>query len=155
MGYSTSFTGAFLSDRPFDEDTYQLLRGIGTTRRMKRAGLDTRYGIDGEFFYNPHSDCYGQERDPSIVDYNAPPSTQPGLWCQWVPSDDRQSLMWDGQEKFYAYIAWVKYLIEKIIIPRGYTLTGHVYWQGQDTDDFGTIAVNDNMVRIKERTLEP
>ena len=150
MGYTTDFEGAFELDRPLDEETYALLVGLNTTRRMKRKGLDPKYGTDGEFYCEPGSDGYGQDRDESIVDYNAPPSTQPGLWCHWTPTDDRTQLVWDEGEKFYYYTEWIVYLIERILKPRGYVVNGGVTWQGEDSDDFGKLVVKDNTVHQHE-----
>ena len=30
-------------------------------------------------------------------------TTYPGIWCQWVPTDDGKGIEWDGGEKFYNY----------------------------------------------------
>lgn len=150
MGYTTRFLGKFEFDRPLDDETYTLLKWISTTRRMKRQGLDEKYGVDGEFYFNPNSTNFGQEVDTSIADYNAPPSTQPGLWCQWTPTDDRTALVWDDGEKFYHYIEWLEYLIVKILSPRGYVLSGECEWQGEDPDDFGRILVSNNVVFVQQ-----
>lgn len=150
MGYTTDFSGSFQLDKPLDADTKALLVGLSTTRRMKRQGLDAMYGVDGEFYFNPNSDSSGQERDASIVDYNTPPSTQPGLWCQWTPSEDGTEIVWDGGEKFYYYTEWITYLIDAILKPRGYVLNGEVEWQGEDPNDFGKIVVLDNTVTEKQ-----
>ena len=120
---------------------------------MKRQGLDAKYGVDGEFYYNPDSTEFGQEHDGSIVEFNRPPSTQPGLWCQWAPTEDRQGLEWDGGEKFYDYVEWMQYLIEQILKPRGYVVNGQVTWQGEDSDDRGMIDVRNNVVHRREATI--
>lgn len=146
MGYTTDFRGEFKVDRPLDDETFNLINGIASTRRMKRQGLDKKYGIDGEFYFNPDSKDFGQEQEDSIVDYNTPPSTQPGLWCQWIVLDDKQTIEWDGGEKFYNYIEWIKYIIDKILIPRGYVLNGSVDWQGEEFYDRGRIVVRENVV---------
>ena len=82
---------------------------------------------------------------------------QPGLWCQWVPSDDGTTLAWDEGEKFYNYIEWLQYLIGHFIKPWGRILSGEVYWQGEESDDFGKIVVRDNEVLVCEgkRTYAP
>lgn len=146
MGYTTDFTGAFALDKPLDEETKALLVGLSTTRRMKRQGLDAKYGVDGEFYCNPGSDGCGQAHEPSIVSYNVPPSTQPGLWCQWTPSEDGTEIVWDEGEKFYGYTEWITYLIDAILKPRGYVVNGEVEWQGEDSNDFGKIVVMNNVV---------
>jgi hypothetical protein len=71
------------------------------------------------------------------------------LWCQWVPTDDGSELVWDGGEKFYNYVEWLDYLIDKILAPRGYTLNGECQWFGEERDDVGVIIVKNNIVTTK------
>ena len=75
----------------------------------------------------------------------------PGFWCDWVPSEDKKCIIWDGSEKFYSYIEWLKYLIKNFLEPSGYVLNGKVDWRGGDFHDIGTIYVNDNVVSTKLR----
>jgi len=150
MGYDTDLEGEFKINKPVDNETAKLLRGLAETRRMKRSGLPEKYGIDGEFFCED-TDDFGQDETPSqgkIVDSNEPPRTQPGLWCQWELQEDNQTLMWDGNEKFYDYIEWLKYLIDKILAPRGYVVNGKVTWSGEEQGDTGKITVIKNKVKI-------
>jgi len=149
MGYTTDFGGSFKINKPLDPETKNLLEGINRTRRMARKGLDKKYGVEGEFYCEDRTDC-GQGEHPSIVDYNRPPKTQPGLWCHWTPNADGTEIEWDGGEKFYAYVEWIEYLIEKILAPRGYKLTGQVEWKGEDSDDLGLIVIKNNVVKIKQ-----
>ena len=113
---------------------------------MKRNCSTALYGIEGEFYVNGE-DFRGQGDDFTIVDYNKPPRTQPGLWCQWIPNVDGTAIFWDGGEKFYEYIPWIKYLIEKILAPRGYTLNGVVDWVGENRNDQGRIKIVNNVVK--------
>jgi hypothetical protein len=141
MGYDTCFDGFFQTDKVVDEETYQLLRGLATTRRLKRVGLDPKFGRDGEFYVG--------DDERSIVDCNTPPETQPGLWCQWLVQDDHRTLKWDGGEKFYRFIDWIEYIIIKILKPRGYMLSGTVGWCGEDEGDRGEIIITDNNIRTR------
>jgi hypothetical protein len=109
--------------------------------------VDEAFGIDGEFFVFG-TGSYGQDNDSTIVDFNQQPSTQPSLWCQWVPNEDGTAIEWDGGEKFYAYSEWLFYLINKILAPNGYTLNGTVIWQGEETGDVGKIHVVNNVVTV-------
>lgn len=93
-----------------------------------------------------HND-FGQNRDISVIDYNKPPSTQPGLWCQWIAADD--GIEWDGGEKFYHAREWLEYLIRNFFEPEGYVLNGEVEWRGEDYDDLGLLIVQDNAVSEK------
>jgi hypothetical protein len=146
MGYHTDFSGKFIIDREVDGDTFALLRGLALTRRMKR-NVDPVYGVEGEFFISG-TGFMGQDRDDTVIDHNSPPSTQPSLWCQWLISDNKKEIAWDEGEKFYSYVEWIKYIIEKILAPRGYSLSGKVSWEGEDWGDTGTILIEDNKVSV-------
>lgn len=155
MGYHTEFQGQFNLNKKLDPATQEFLENFNKTRRMKRKGLDASYGVDGEF-YCGKGPC-GQDEEDNIVDYNSPPSTQPGLWCQWVPTPDGLYIEWDGGEKFYHYVEWIEYLIKKVLAPKGYVLNGVVYWQGEENQDTGKIVIKNNKVTTKEGriTYEP
>ena len=151
MGYTTNFQGKFKINKPVDFKTAKLFRGISTTRRMKRRGLPKKYGIEGEFYCKDREDS-GQSTTPSqgeIVEYNNPPSTQPGLWCQWELQEDNQTIQWDGNEKFYMYVEWLEYIIEKILAPKGYVVKGKVDWEGEDRKDNGIITVTNNKIKSR------
>ena len=148
MGYTTDFNGQFKINQPLDDDTYNLLVGLNNTRRMKRNVSQT-YGIEGEFYVEGSGD-FGQGNEDNIIEYNTPPKTQPGLWCNWVPTEGRNYIEWDGGEKFYNYIEWIEYLIEKILAPKNYILNGEVRWSGEDPSDNGVIIINNNTVKTKD-----
>jgi hypothetical protein len=101
--------------------------------------------VEGEFYVEGGGD-YGQADEDNVIDYNRPPSTQPDLWCQWVPTKDGKGIEWDGSEKFYGYVEWIKYLIAKVLSPKGYVLNGTVDWRGEEWEDAGTISIKDNNV---------
>lgn len=146
MGYSTYFNGEIAIDKAVDDETKRILDGLNQTRRMKRNVDESIYGKDGEFYFG--SGDFGQDEEENIVDYNCPPSTQPSLWCEWALSEDRQHFhLNDG--KVYEYIEWLKYLRERVLIPRGYSLSeGEISWDGDDQDDFGIISVKDNQIYV-------
>lgn len=148
MGYSTDFAGEFKLNKKLDDKLYAFLIKFNQTRRMKRK-INDIYGKEGEFFVDSKAEC-GQDWDnPNVVDSSEPPSTQPGLWCQWVPTEDRQYIEWDGGEKFYNFVEWIMYIIEKILKPNGYILNGEVKWQGEEFDDRGKIIIKNNKVKTK------
>lgn len=150
MGYTTEFEGSFEFDRPLDDETYEFLTKLAHTRRMARKVDEDIYGPEGEFYVDGGGD-FGDNHEDNIIDYNRPPGDQPSLWLQWVPTEDRRHLEWDGGEKFYYYITWLEYLIKKVFEPRGYKLNGEVEWYGEDRDDVGTIKVEDNKVTVERR----
>jgi hypothetical protein len=149
MGYTTDFTGKFELNKKLDLETYMFLRKLNDTRRMAR-NVDEKYGVEGEFFVDGGEDddrFFSNKAKSNIIDYNTPPKTQPGLWCQWTPTEDAKHIEWDEGEKFYAYIEWLEYIIEKVLKPKGYKLNGEVEYQGEDPSDFGMIVVKDNVVK--------
>ena len=93
-------------------------------------------------------DIAGQSRTPDVLAYDTAPDGQPGLWCQWAPTDDGAAIAWNGEEKFTAYDHWLRYLIEHFLAPWGVTLDGRVCWTGEDEEDRGTLIVARNRVRV-------
>lgn len=148
MGYTTDFNGRFKLNRKLKKADQTFLAKLSETRRMKR-NVGPEFGVEGEFYVDGKGFA-GQDEDSTILNYNEPPETQPGLWCQWIPSKDGKFIEWDGGEKFYDYVKWLKYLIEKILAPRGYILNGEVEWQGEDNRDVGKIVVTNNVVTTKQ-----
>lgn len=96
-----------------------------------------------------NEDSFGfSTRNKSIIDYNKPAKTQPGLWCQWVPNNDGTKIIWDEGEKFYCYVEWLAYLQDNFLRPWGYNLSGSVKYQGEDKYDSGTITVKGNDITL-------
>lgn len=153
MGYTTEFYGTFTLDRALDDETFDFLMKLATTRRMKRNeemlktmyGKD--YGIEGEFFVEEET---FKDSDQTIINHNTPPSTQPGLWCQWIPSEDRKSIHWDGNEKFYEAERWIEYIVDRVLAPKGYQLNGIVAARGEQYGDLWVIQIDDNEVTVQE-----
>ena len=143
MGYTTYFEGAIQIDRELDNKTYELLIGLSNTRRMKRN--IEGYGIEGEFYI----ESIDQDKDDTVIDTNNPPLTQPGVWLDWIPSEDRKNIIWNGSEKFYHGAEWMIYLIDKILAPRGYVLNGKIKAQGECANDRWNLIVKNNKVKVK------
>ncbi len=146
MGYTTSFDGRFDLNKPLDRDTLVYLKNFSETRRMARR-LPPKYGAEGEFYVN--GERGSGDHDDNVIDYNTPPSTQPGLWCNWTPNEEGTAIEWNGAEKFYNYTEWLQYLITNFLAPKGYVLDGAVEWEGEDSNDFGLIVVEKNSINIK------
>jgi hypothetical protein len=164
MGYTTNFMGEFILDRPLTPEHQAYLMKLERTRRMKRdptiasqlpdplrEAVGLPLGDDAEYFVGG-TGHFGQDRDSSIIDYNSPPGSQPGFFCQWVPTDDGRAIVWDEIEKFYEYIKWLKYLIQHFLKPWNYMLNGTVHWLGEDPSDEGLIEVHNNVVRVGRYT---
>jgi hypothetical protein len=171
MGYTTDFEGQFDLDKPLSEEHKAYLAKFSGTRRMKRnvsltgtrpdpvrEAVGLPLGIEGGYFVG-EGGFAGQEKGPDVIDGNRPPSGQPGLWCQWVPGSKYgeplpvdgpcESIVWDGNEKFYEYVEWLEYLIKNFLHPWGYNLNGEVQWFGEERSDIGVIIVKDNKVTTK------
>lgn len=161
MGYSTDFSGSFTLNKPLAENHRKYLMAFSGTRRMRRnpnkittpdpirEAVGLPLGHSGDYFVGADLNNAGQGMSADIIDYNCPPSDQPGLWCQWVPNNDGTEIEWDGGEKFYNYIEWIKYLISNFLKPWGYKLNGTVEWHGEEHGDMGRIIIKDNKVTIK------
>jgi hypothetical protein len=169
MGYDTVFGGSIevvFKDKKNRDEAAELINGLARTKRVARDLTKVEehlpkpvneYGVQGELFFPteewPWWSCCGQTYgDPSVADLNIPPVTQPGLWLQWIanPSEDddtKMSIVWDGNEKFYDYVEWMKYIVSKIIAPRGGMANGYIECCGDDCLEIMVIEVEDNYVR--------
>ena len=171
MGYSTDFEGVLKTDKPLTLEEAKFINMFSGTRRMKRnpkiasklpdsirevVGLPI--GKEGGYFVGGRG-SFGQSDDASVIDHNAPPKGQPGLWCQWIVDpagtdpenpEDLSTIGWDGGEKFYNYIEWIEYLIKHFLAPWGYKVNGTIDWSGEECTDHGTIYVEDNVVRTSD-----
>ena len=76
-------------------------------------------------------------------------SKYPGIWCQWIIADDNK-LKWNGGEKFYNYVEWLRYLIDNFFEKWDIKLNGTIKWRGEDMNDIGKIVVEDNKVTVIE-----
>jgi hypothetical protein len=67
-------------------------------------------------------------------------------YCQWQLTKDCQGIEWDGREKFYQYVEWLEHILTTVLIPNDITLSGIVYYSGEEVKDSGVIVVQDNQV---------
>lgn len=155
MGYTTDFEGEFTITPALNEHEVAYLTRFAETRRMDRVSGPYFVGGTGEF---------GQGPDDDIRDYNKPPEGQPGLWCQWVPTEEGAALIWDEGEKAYYMDKWIVYIIDHFLRPGAqaqasndpqfehftfdHMVNGTVYASGEDYDDLWAIRIKDNDVRI-------
>ena len=110
------------------------------------AGGAFYVGDAGGGFQDDTAEWRASLRQFGVVDYNKPPSGQPGLWCQWTPTSDGAGLQWDGEEKFYEYDTWLQYLIDHFLVPWGYQVSGAINWSGEEDGDVGILEVKGNRV---------
>lgn len=178
MGYTTEFDGEFFVTPTLQPEHAAYLREFSQTRRMKRnpnivsqmsdpirEAVSLPIGIEGEYFVGTGDNNparlgdvrlgLGQVRDQSVVDYNHPPNTQPGLWCQWMPSEDGTCILWSGMEKFYHYTEWIQYWINHFLQRWGYSIDGEVEFQGEDVTDRGVIVARNNHITLGTPLTRP
>lgn len=154
MGYETLFEGEFFVHPPLATNHLNYLVAFEAARHMKRDAIITvrkedplreavglPIGVEGGYYV-------ADESSDDVRDANHPPSGQPGLWCQWIPTEDGRAIEHDGGEKFYNYVEWIEYLIKHFLAPWGYLLNGSVEWNGEERKDFGTIRIIDNEITI-------
>lgn len=117
MGYSTEFKGGLKFNRELTHKEWLELRALGEE-------------------YS--SDLYAK--------YTDTPNTIPDSYLQWVPNADGTELVWNGGEKFYDYIHWLRWLIKHYMKPRDLVLNGKIEWSGEEFEDRGIIYCADNKV---------
>ena len=171
MGYTRTFRGSFRLSKPLTKKQAEYLTLFAHTRRMKRdaktaeslpdpvrvaAGLPI--GDEGGYFTGGVG-FYGQDEDISCLpcrngglrrDINTHPTEQPGLWCQWVPTKDRQGIKWDGGEKFYDHAAWLPYIQRHFLTRWGIKITGEVKWWGESKGHQGNTRIVPGRVYDRE-----
>jgi hypothetical protein len=158
VGYTTDFDGHINLEPALKPEQIAYINAFSGSRRMKRnaekveklsdplrAAVGLPVGRDGEYYVGGGQHGYNES---SVLDSNGPPAKQPGLWCQWVVSEDGKRLEWDGGEKFYEYIKWMEYMVKHFFNPWNILMNGSIAWQGEERDDFGTVEVVDNVVGV-------
>ena len=84
-----------------------------------------------------------------VLDFNEDPESisgdHPNSYMQWVPSESLDAIVWDGQEKFYNYVDWLKWIV-KWLSDLGIKSSGELFWSGESAGDTGRIQVIDGIV---------
>lgn len=153
MGYTTDFEGRIEIEPALNVDEIAYLNKFSETRRMNRE--NGPYFVDGA---GPNGQGNGPDE---VYEHNHPHSSQPGLWCQWVPTDDGTALVWDGGEKFYESAEWMQYLMDHFVgfspaakseLPflQGHCCNGTISAQGEDPGDAWLLIVKDNQVLVQD-----
>jgi hypothetical protein len=159
MGYTTDFEGQIKITPALSPELVKYINDFGNTRRMKRnvslltrmyaggRGFNGKYGKEGEYFVSDGGN-FGQDDITGVIDLNAPPSTQPGLWCQWHITEDGKYIEWDGSEKFYESADWMKYIINNFI-GDNHKCNGVIHAFGEDRSDVWNLIVANNNVTVE------
>ncbi|GAB3254007.1 hypothetical protein [Nocardioides dilutus] len=160
MGYTTDFIGHIDIEPALNQDEIEYLTAFSESRRYDR--VDGPYAVPG----NPSAENQAGRADVDIDRYNRPGRGQPQLWCQWEPCWTGCCLSFDGREKFYEPVAWLRYLINHFLRPGAiasesglpafehftfdHRLEGMVVGCRRDTKRLFAITVTDNEVREEE-----
>ena len=172
MSYTIEYHGRFELNKPLTENISKFLHEFSKTRHYQREF--TPEEENGKWFVDPEDKYQIDFNDPEykkillncksmkerkeyernrwgIIDYNKHPENMPGLWCQWIPTEDNQGIMWDKGEKFYNAKAWLEYIIENYLAPCEYVLNGAVevkYGSAEYESDQGWLIVHNNKVQF-------
>jgi hypothetical protein len=111
MGFTTDFIGHVDIEPALNQDEIEYLTAFGHSRRFDRP--DGPYAVPG----NPMAVLENERETVDVDTYNRVAPGQPQLWCQWVPCLDGCCLSFDGNEKFYQPVAWMRYLINHFLKP--------------------------------------
>jgi hypothetical protein len=127
MGYSTDFEGVLKFNRELTHKEWLELKKLAD---------------------------YDSKDDGTYESYTETPDTIPDAYLQWEPTEDGDGIQWNGAEKFYEYIHWLRWLIKHYMKPRDLVLNGEIKWQGEEIGDVGILVCVDNKVTTKKLTLE-
>lgn len=160
MSCTILFEGSFLLDKPLVQNHRLYLQRFSQTRRVKwfveelegipdpiRVNVGLPLGPDGAYFLGREPRVVEQGNDPLIKNENTSPQGQPGLWCDWIFSDDGERIVHAGGDKFPSAQEWLYYLIHHFLQPWGYKLSGEVDWEISERMQSGTIIVEENVIQ--------
>lgn len=153
MGYSTDFDGKITIEPALNAEEIDYLNKFSDTRRMDRE--------KGPYYVDGGSGFMGLDTDSDIRNQNSPPDGQPGLWCEIVPTDNGDALVWTDNEKTYDMAEWMAYIIEHFVgsnplakseLPflQAHTLNGTMSAQGEEADDMWLLHVENNVVSTED-----
>lgn len=153
MGHTTDFVGHIDIEPHLNASEIAYLEAFHHARHFDRGG--SPYDVPG---------------NPLAPDHEGVPTEQysrlapgvPQLYCQWVVCGSGCCLTYDGVEKFYQPVAWLRYLIDHLLGPgaaaesecheqlREFTfdhrLNGMIVGCRRDTRELFAITVTDNRV---------
>lgn len=154
MEKELNFIGHINIDPPLNAQEKEYFNKFSNSRRMDRK--KGPYFVEGS---NEETDLSNED----VIDYNAAPTSQPGLWCKWIHTQDGSKLTWNGYQKFHAPKEWLEYIIvhffgkepvAKLVHPnafsflQGHTLNGIITIQ-DNALEYWFIIVRNNKVFVQ------
>ena len=125
MGYSTEFQGSLKLNRELTHKEWIELSRLGNS--------------------------YDQDL---YAEYTDTPETIPKSYLQWVPNEDGTAIVWNGGEKFYDYIHWLRWLIKHYLKEHGLAVNGSIKWRGDELEDVGIIYAHNNKITHHKTKVE-
>ncbi len=113
-------------------------------------GYTTQFQGSFIFTKSPEAKVLKQIKD--LAELHSPGSRapdMPGSWCQWILNDKWDGICWDGGEKFYLFIEWAQYILDKILKPAGIGLAGVIQYRGEEFSDMGDLVVDDGKISTR------
>ena len=180
MGYTIEYIGRFELNKPLTEEHAKFLQDFAKTRHYHRVW--SREEENGRWFVDPegsmkpnfkdkeyldmlHARTYDHEKRKAFelekygcIDFNEVNPGMPSFYCQWIPTEDRKGIEWDGGEKFYNAEKWLRYIIENYLKPWGYVVNGTVEFEHGEPEydsNTGALHVSNNKVFVEEYEEEP
>lgn len=127
MGHSTSFEGGLQFSRELTHKEWMELTRLGN--------------------YESYDDGY-------YAEFTETPETIPQSYNQWEPNKEGTQLVWNGGEKFYDYVHWLRWLAKHYLTPKGIVLNGEIRFQGEEFGDVGVITATNSTIKQKKLVVE-
>jgi hypothetical protein len=135
MGYTTDFIGHFDIYPPLNDAEQAYLTAYARSRRegTEHAPYAVPANPAAEEFPPPGRPVAAPSSgvNPRVSALDRPP----GIWCGWVPGWCGDCLAYDGIEKFYQPVDWLRYLIEHFLRPGARAATSGLGYFEQFTFD--------------------
>ena len=109
-------------------------------------GYNTEF--DGEFTLSRRLDKKTCNALEVLADSRHDDEIMPSIWCQWVVGENRRTIRWDGNEKFYGYIGWIRYINWRFLLPKKIMINGTVAFQGENPKDGGRIVATNGKIEV-------
>lgn len=124
MGYTTEFQGEFKLNRGLTHQEWLDMRKLAEYNRAE------------------------------YVIYTDTPETIPDSYNQWEPNESGTAIVWNGGEKFYDYVHWLRWIVKHYLRPHGLVIDGEVEWSGEEFDDRGVIVAIDNKITTRKVAIQ-
>lgn len=163
MGYTTDFVGHIDIEPALNQDEVEYLTAFARSRHWDRP--QGPYAVPGNPFVDERGEAGKGEADHDRR--NRPGPGVPQLYCQWTPCWDGCCLSFDGREKFYQPVPWLRFLVAHFLRPGAlasrsglpqfehftfdHALSGMVVGCRRDTKEL--FAITARGARVTTRTL--